>query len=183
MSDPARRLTMTVDEFLVWDDGTDTRYELIGGEPVAMAPPSGNHSILAGAIAVQLGSRLRSPCRVGVEVGIRLANRSDSYFQADLAVSCRPYDPATGGFPEPSVIVEVLSPSTEGTDRTVKLLAYRDLPSVQEILLIASVKRRAELWHRRDGEWRVQDIIGDGVLRFESLDAEIAMATLYDGLL
>lgn len=183
MSDPARRLTMTVDEFLVWDDGTDTRYELIGGEPVAMVPPAPGHGALVVALGAEIRSRLRPPCRVISEAGIRLANRNDSYFQADLAVTCRPLEPGMSSVPDPTLIVEVLSPSTEGTDRTVKLLAYRDLPSVQEILLIASVKRRAELWHRRDGEWRVQDIIGDGVLRFESLDAEIAMVTLYDGLL
>ncbi|SMH54936.1 Uma2 family endonuclease [Azospirillum agricola] len=181
MSDPARRV-MTVDEFLVWDDGTDTRYELIGGEPVAMAPPSPNHGALTVAIAVQIAARLRPPCRVISEAGIRLANRNDSYFQADLAVTCQPLGPALTATPDPTVIVEVLSPSTEGTDRTVKLPAYRNIDSVQEILLISATKRRAELWHRSGDEWRVRDIIGDGVLRFESLDAEIPMTALYDGL-
>ncbi len=174
---------MTVEEFLVWDDGTDTRHELIGGEPVAMAPPSPNHGALVVAIAVRLSNALRPPCRVISEAGIRLANRNDSYFQADLAVTCQPLGVSLSVTPEPRVIVEVLSPSTEGTDRAVKLPAYRDIASVQEILLISSTKRRAELWHRSGGEWRVQDIIGDGVLRFESLDADIAMADLYDGLL
>lgn len=178
---------MTVDEFVVWDDGTDTRYELIGGAPVAMAPPSPNHGALAVALAVRLSQRLRPPCRVISQAGIRLANRNDSYFQADLAVTCQPLGVSLNATPDPSIIVEVLSPSTESTDRAVKLPAYRDIPSVQEILLIASTKRRAELWHRADwgsgGEWRVQDIIGDGVLRFESLDAEIPIADLYEGLL
>lgn len=174
---------MTVDEFVVWDDGTDTRYELIGGAPVAMAPPSPNHGALAVALAVRLSQRLRPPCRVISEAGIRLANRNDSYFQADLAVTCQPLGASLNATPDPSIIVEVLSPSTESTDLAVKLPAYRDIPSVQEILLIASTKRRAELWHRSGGEWRVQDIIGDGVLRFESLDAEIPMADLYEGLL
>lgn len=182
MSDPARPL-MTVEEFLVWDDGTDTRYELIAGRPVAMAPPSPFHGALAAAILTQFASRLRPPCRTISEAGIAIADRSDSYFQADMAVTCRPLEAGMTQVPDPAVIVEVLSPSTEATDRGVKLPAYREIPSVQEILLLSSTRKRAELWHRRDGEWRVQDIIGDGVLRFGSLDIEMSLAVLYEGLL
>lgn len=181
MSDPARPL-MTVEEFLAWDDGTDTRYELVGGRPVAMAPPSDAHAVMAANVVLAIGSRLRAPCRVRVEAGIRFPERNDRWFQADVMVSCSPGSgrPET---PDPTIVVEVLSPSTESHDRAVKLPAYREIPSVQEILLISSTKRRAELWRRLDGEWRVQDFIGDGVLRFPSQDAEIPLSALYDGVL
>ncbi|HEY0837314.1 MAG TPA: Uma2 family endonuclease [Azospirillum sp.] len=182
MSDPARH-RMTVEEFLVWDDGTDTRYELIRGEPVAMAPPGGPHSALAGALTVRIGVRLRPPCRIYSEAGIRFADRNDLYFQADIAVSCRPLAEGKGGVPDPTLIVEVLSPSTTRHDAREKLPLYRQIPSVQEILLIDSTRRRAEMWHREGDAWRVQDIIGDGALRFHSLDVEIAMADLYEGVL
>ena len=51
----------TVEEFLAWDDGTDTRYELVGGRIVAMAPPSPAHSLIAGNLAGEIRSRLRPP--------------------------------------------------------------------------------------------------------------------------
>lgn len=180
MSDPARRL-MTVEEFLLWEDGTDTRYELIGGEPVAMAPPADRHSMVAGALAGEFYSRLRPPCRVRVAAGIRLPDRADMWFQADLAVACGPVS-TSPGVTDPLVIVEVLSPSTERDDRGIKLPLYREVPSVREILLLSSRHRRAELWHRADDGWRVEDIVGDGPLHFESVDVTIPLAALYDGL-
>ena len=183
MSDPARRL-MTVDEFLVWDDGTDTRYELVGGEPVAMVPPSPAHGALAMAVGIQIGTRLRPPCRTISEAGIRLPDRNDSYFQADIAVTCRPLEPGMSSVPDPAIIVEILSPSTAEYDRGTKLAIYREIPSVQEILLLDSTKRYAELWHREDEQsWVVRDIIGGGTLRFASVGIEIPMAALYEGIL
>jgi len=181
MSDPARHI-MTVDEFLAWDDGTDTRYELVWGEPVAMAPPADAHAILAAAIAGEFHARLRRPCRARVEAGIRIPNRNDMWFQADVAVSCAPASDKPGTA-DPVIIVEVLSPSTADYDRGTKLPLYRQIPSVQEILIIDSTRRRAELWHREGDSWRVQDIIGDGALRFHALDVEIALADVYEGIL
>ncbi|WP_448203721.1 Uma2 family endonuclease [Azospirillum sp. sgz302134] len=180
---PGRQL-MTVEEFLVWDDGTDTRYELIGGEPVAMAPPAATHGALAMAVGIQIGTRLRPPCRVISEAGIRIPNREDTYFQADVAVTCQPLKPGMVPVPDPTIIVEILSPSTSEHDRGRKLAIYREIPSVQEILLLDSTKRRAELWHREDEQsWVVRDIIGGGTLRFASVDIEIPMAALYEGIL
>lgn len=183
MSDPAPR-PMTVEEFLVWDDGTDTRYELVGGQPVAMAPPAATHGALAMAIGIQIGTRLRPPCRVVSEAGIRLPDREDTYFQADIAVTCQPLKPGMVPVPDPTIIVEILSPSTAQFDRGRKLAIYREIPSVQEILLLDSTKRCAELWHREDEQsWVVRDVIGGGTLRFPSVGIEIPMAALYEGVL
>ncbi|MGM9451407.1 Uma2 family endonuclease, partial [Klebsiella sp. K47] len=75
------------------------------------------------------------------EAGIQAANRADNFFRADIAITCRPLEPGVLAVPDPSIIVEVLSPSTEAHDRTVKLPAYREIVSVQEILLISSTGR------------------------------------------
>ncbi|CAO3407273.1 hypothetical protein [Azospirillum largimobile] len=63
---------MSLDEFLSWDDGTQTRFELIDGVPVAMAPSYGAHQIVAGNIARHIGNALdkRPPCHVRSEAGI-----------------------------------------------------------------------------------------------------------------
>ncbi|KAA0682944.1 Uma2 family endonuclease [Roseomonas genomospecies 6] len=182
MTDPAPR-PMTVEEFLVWDDGTDTRYELVGGQPVAMAPPSDAHALLAANVVVEFGKRLRPPCRARVEAGILLPDRDDAWFQADVAVGCGPTSSKPGTV-DPTIIVEILSPSTAQFDRGRKLAIYREIPSVQEILLLDSTKRCAELWHREDEQsWVVRDIIGGGTLRFPSVGIEIPMAALYEGVL
>ena len=69
---------------------------------------------------------------------------------------------------EPVLVVEVESPGTVRHDRGVKVGRYRELPSVREILLVASAERRVQLWRREGGRWSVEDVIGDAVLRLES---------------
>ncbi len=129
---------MTVAEFLRWEDGTDIRYELLGGSPVAMAPPAPAHGFLAARLCARIENALRSrrPCMVQVEAGIARPDRDDTCYIADLAVTCRP--PARGDqlIRDPVLIVEVLSPGTGLFDRQTKVADYRRIPSVEEIVLI-----------------------------------------------
>jgi Uma2 family endonuclease len=71
---------MSLDEFLRWDDGTETRYELIGGFPVTMAPPAEAHSMLAVHLVTRIDATLssRRPCRGLIEAGIIRLNRADT---------------------------------------------------------------------------------------------------------
>ena len=176
---------MTLEEFLRWDDGTDTRYELIGGFPLAMAPPLEGHGVLSARLTARLEAALiaRRPCRALTEAGLLHADRDDMFFVVDIGVTCAPYDARRQYMQDPILLVEVLSPSTERHDRRIKVPAYQRIASVQEILLVDSESRYAEL-HRRQGEqWLIQLIIGDsGVISLASVGSEIAMADLYDGL-
>ena len=146
MAEPARKF-WTLDEFLAFEDGTDTRYELIGGEIVAMAPPSSIHGALAARLGAAISGNLHRPCEVVMEAGILLPERIDTYYQADLAVSCAGLtrDPSV---PEPKIIAAILSPSTAATDYLRKLPDYRDIPSVEDILLVSSTEHRIEHWRR-----------------------------------
>ena len=181
MAEPARKL-WTLDEFLAFDDGTDTRYELIGGEIVAMTPPSGIHGALAAGLAAAIGVKLVRPCRVVTEAGIVLPDRVDAYYQADVAVTCAGLT-AEPFVTEPRVIVEVLSPSTATTDYLRKLPDYRSIPSVQDILLVSSTEPRIEHWRREGDAWKVQDFRGEGVVRLQAFDVRVALAELYQDLL
>ena len=109
-------------------------------------------------------------------------DRPDSYLQADLAVSCRPLEQQERDVAEPVLVVEVKSPGTERHDRGIKVDRYRELASVQEILLVASQERRVQLWRRQDGRWSVEDLIGDATLRLESCALALPLADLYAGL-
>jgi Uma2 family endonuclease len=150
---------MSLAQFLDWDDGTDTRYELVDGRVMAMAPPSPRHGALTGQLA-----RLKPPSRVIVEAGIVTPDRPNTYLQADLAVSCRPIDQQERDVAEPILVVEVESPGTVRHDRGVKVDRYRELASAQEILLVASEERRAQLWRREGVRWSVEDAIGEATL-------------------
>src|SRR3954452_25152660 len=184
MSEPALR-PMTLDEFLRWDDGTDTRYELIGGFPVAMAPPAPAHGTIAARIVARLEEALRRrrPCRALVEAGILHPDRADTFFVADIAATCAPYEPGSQSVDAPLLLIEVLSPSTERHDRRIKLPAYQRIGSLQEIVLIDRDMPFAELYRRQGDLWTIRSIQGtDSMLPLASIGIEIAMPQLYEGI-
>jgi Uma2 family endonuclease len=181
MAEPATR-KYTIDEFLAWDDGTDRRYELVRGDIVAMAPPEHAHGAIAAKAVIAIGSRLRPPCHVVTEAGIVRPDRADTYFQADLAATCRLPTPGSRYVGDPIVIVEVLSPSTAAYDRGVKLPEYRSIASIEEILLISSWERRVEHWRRTPDGWAVAEPGGDAMLHLASVSVEFTIADLYEGV-
>ena len=161
MPEPATR-RMNVAEFLRWDDGTDTRYELIDSYPVAMAPPAEAHRILAVRLVSRIDAALagRRPCNAQIEPGVVRADRADSYCVPDIAVTCEPNEPGRQAMVDPILIVEILSPSTERTDRRLKLPAYLTIESVREIMLIDADSHHAELYRRENDYWGIQLVRG-----------------------
>ena len=185
MAEPAVK-RMSLDEFLRWDEGTDTRHELIGGFPVAMAPPAEAHSMLAVYLVSKIDAMLsaRRPCRALIEAGITRPDRADTYFVADIAATCAPVEPGRQATEDPFLIVEILSPSTERLDHRVKLPAYRQIETVQEkIALVASDDAYAEI-HRRAGPQWITEILrgGEAVLSLASVPIEIRLSNLYEGI-
>jgi Uma2 family endonuclease len=178
MADVAEK-RMTVAEFLQWNDGTDTRYELIDGRPVAMAPVAPSHSVIVANVTHELKSRLQRPCYVGSEAGVERPGRDDTFYEADIVVSCTQVTPGMAAIPDPVAVIEVLSPSTLEHDRGRKAYDYRRIPSVQEIVLVASEQRHVEIWRRRGAKWEVEDLIGDATLELQTVGVEIPFAAIY----
>ena len=83
MATPAPK-RMTLAEFLEWDDGTDTLYELIDGRVVAMPPTSDAHGTMIANLALAIGPQPQPPCRTVGNAGITRPERADSYYIADL---------------------------------------------------------------------------------------------------
>jgi Uma2 family endonuclease len=178
MVETAEKLT-TVAEFLDWDDGTDTRYELVRGRIVAMAPPSAKHSVTASKIGDALKASLKRPCYVGMNAGVVRPDREDTFYVADLVVSCTPLEADMPTIPQPTVIIEVPSPTTAEHDRGSKLYDDRRIDSVQEIALVASERRHVEVWRRRGSRWQVEDLIGDAALELEAVGMTIPFGAIY----
>jgi len=193
MSDPIRtERRMTVEEFLAWDDGTGISYELIdgipepkyvefvNGRPVAQAAPAVEHSAIVSNIGGALGRRLRAPCRSFTEVGVAASRRENTYFQADVAVSCVEGRIAGSVLPHPVFIVEVLSPGTAGRDEGAKLTDYCANPSVQAVLLVETREPLARLIRRVGDHWEIEFLRGiDAVAVLPFLDLELPLAEVY----
>jgi Uma2 family endonuclease len=154
MGDLAER-RMTLAEFLVWDDGTDTRYELINGAPRAMAPARPRHALIqqnAGRI-IEARTGLRGPCRIYQNAGIALSVLGDDrYYIPDVTMSCEVLADDLY-LREPRLVVEVLSPSTGRDDKAMKVPHYCALPTVEEVWLIDSQRALVLVWQKRGGQW------------------------------
>ena len=178
MGEPASR-AMSADEFMSWDDGSDTRYELVGGVVVAMAPPTYVHGIVVGNAYAAIRTPLegRAPCQAAVEAGIRLDEAN--HYKADVAASCA--DPVGALYvPDPFLIVEVLSESTWRDDIGSKLRSYIELPSVREIWLVDSRERWVQVWRRAEESWIVTlPLRGAASFASEALAERIELDALY----
>src|SRR5690242_18731699 len=107
---------MTVEEFLDWPgDGSRRSFELVDGEPRAMAPASITHGIIQANFSRLLGNHLTgSRCYVVVAPGVIPRVRSEANMRVpDLAVSCETDDRGLRALTEPTLVVEILSPSNE----------------------------------------------------------------------
>jgi len=177
---------MTVEEFLRWQPGGDIRYELIAGVPKAMTPPKRAH----GKLAIKLGRFLdealdRHPsCELLAEAGVLSPTRGDTCYQADLVVSCHIGEPDEPFVVQPVAVVEVLSPTTEDHDRKVKLLDYRQIASVREVVLVDSTRPYCEVHRRLEGERWLTDLVSgrEAMLRIDSVDLDLSLERLYAGL-
>ncbi len=177
---------MTLAEFFAWDpeDSSVRHWQLIDGEPVAMAPATDGHGSLQNEIGALLRNHMLAkgrPCRVISEAGIVPHVRSGhNYRVPDLAVTCAP--PSSGLMvPEPVLLIEILSPGNEIETRA-NIWAYTTVPSVVEILIVSSTKVEAELLRRRgDGLWPEEAVmIGAAeAVTLESIDFTVNLAEFY----
>jgi len=177
---------MTVAEFREWDSGdvSGRRWQLVNGEPVAMAPAAENHGAIQSELERLIGNHLvdrGSRCRVISEPGIIPRVRAaENWRIPDVAVTCAP---ATGSHEvvEPVLLVEILSPGNHRLTRA-NVFTCTTVPSVQEILVVHSTRIEAELLRRLpDLSWPAQPLVlHDGeALALESIGMTLPVRAMY----
>jgi Uma2 family endonuclease len=175
------------DRFLDTQRG-ETRYELIGGEIVAMTNPTITHEDIVGNIGGPLRTLMRGRgCRVsqgGVHVQSREDGQGSNKPRPDLMAFCGPVDTRRNFVTNPLVIVEVLSPSNMDWDRGAKLRFYKTaLPMLQHIALVYQDQTRVEHFWRTDAGWSMEALVTtDAVLRFDAIGFEIGLSDVYAGV-
>jgi len=183
MVDVARR-RVAYAEYVAIANDSEIRYEYLDGEVIAMAGGTVEHARLIARAAALIDRALEGrSCIVlpsDLRVRIRAAARST---YPDLHIVCgQPErDPDDDhAIVNPTVIVEVLSDSTAGLDRTEKFAAYRRLPSVREYVLVSQRERRIEIYRRRENRrWQLDEYVAGDRLRLDSLAIELAVDDLY----
>lgn len=158
---------MTAAEYVAFELAAEARHEFHDGHIYAMSGASRAHNMIAGNIYMRLRAAARGgACRVSIE-GVRFALPSGLHYYPDVMVACEPAPDDTHVETAPCVVVEVLSPSTQGVDIGLKLPQYRTAPSLTAVVIVRQSRRWVEL-HRRnpDGTWTVSDHIGAGEITF-----------------
>jgi Uma2 family endonuclease len=179
---------MSASDYLAWEREQPERHELFGGEVFAMAGGTPRHNALSAAIAGDLRAALRGgPCRVfSADQRIALPGGHD-YVYADASVVCGPMSLAAGTtdvLANPSVVVEVLSKSTEAYDRGLKWDGYQQIPSVVDYLLVSQRLPRIEHYRREaGGEWHYRVASAGDRITLEggtTLDVDALYAGVFD---
>jgi Uma2 family endonuclease len=172
---------MSLEQYLVLVNNSDQRYEYYDGEVSLLAGGSSNHAAIALNFGVALDQALGDDavCRPYVSDKLVRVNPTKIVIP-DVVVSCDLADHGEAQIIEsPILVVEVLSKSTEMTDRFVKLVLYQAKESIQEIVFISQVIQRVEIFARSATGWLYQQYGAGQNFRLESLDIEIEVRQLY----
>lgn len=172
-------------EYLSFEASSNVKHEYVGGQIYAMAGGTPEHAALAAAFLGQLYAQLRSgrcrPYDADLRVRVRAA---DLLTYPDVTVVCGPVerdaeDPLSAV--NPTLVVEVLSESTEHYDRGAKFEHYKKLPTLRQYVLVSHRERVVEVWTRGgDDAWTCQPARGEAVAELSAIGARIDVRELYD---
>ena len=180
----------TVDEYLRIERNSTEKHEFRDGEIITMAGGSAEHSLITVNTLGELRQRLRGkPCRVyDSNLRLRIA-RTLRYSYPDGIVICGetkfdPQDTSRTTATNPTLVIEVLSPSTEMFDRGEKFRRYLQLESLEEYVLIAQDEARIETYSRQaGGTWLFTTFVGrQSVAKLRCLQIELPLAEVYAGV-
>jgi Uma2 family endonuclease len=178
-------LRMSEEEYLERERAAEFRSDYYAGYVYAMSGGSWTHGTLVQNVNRLLDAALRSRnCSVrSTDTRVRVSGKLYTY--PDIVVVCgepKFLDNRTDIVTNPVLIIEVLSQSTEAYDRGAKATQYRTMDSLRELVLVAQIEPRVEIYRKRPAnEWVLTDVVGlDAMCRFESVDCELPLKGIYD---
>lgn len=173
-----------VEDYLILDKNSkNARYEYLDGELRMLAGGSPYHSAIIANLTVAIGRFLQdSSCWIyNSDVQLRLSETR--YVHPDVTVSCDERDhEAEDAIQYPCLVIEVLSPGTEASDKIKKLAYYQESPTIQEYVMVDSQSIRIEGYHREDDGWRFHTYGPGSVVKLESLAIQFPISAIYRGM-
>lgn len=187
MSSIAARTYLTPEEYLAFERKATTKHEYLAGEIVAMSGASFAHNFITGDIFGELRSQLKGgKCRAATSDMRVKVNKTGSYFYPDVVVFCgepQAEDSQSDTLLNPTVIIEVLSPSTEARDRGEKFWHYQQLASLREYVLVSQDRVCVEHYLREGTYWlRTEFRILEDVMPLASIECELSLRDIYSSV-
>jgi Uma2 family endonuclease len=171
-------------EYLARERLAQTKSEYLGGYVVAMSGASRLHNYVVGDIFGELRGQLRdSPCDIFTgDMRVKVSETGD-YTYPDVVIACGDVqfeDAELDTLLTPTAIIEVLSPSTEAYDRGDKFTGYRQLPTLQEYLLVAQDRPSVEHYIRQGDGWLLTTVSDlDRSVALPSIGCELRLREIY----
>lgn len=169
--------------YLALERAAQTKSEYIDGQMVAMAGASVSHVRVMSNVLTRLATHLHGKDCEALGSDLRVQAHADFYYP-DVTVICGPLilgGPPSDTLLNPTVIFEILSPSTEQRDRTVKFRAYRRIPSLLAYVLVAQDYAWVDCFRRHGDMWVFSSLVGlDEVLDLPEIGCQLALAEIYE---
>jgi Uma2 family endonuclease len=175
---------LTLEAYLAWEEGQEERHEFHRGEVFAMTGGRRVHGCAVSNIVGELRIQLKGThCRVFSE-SMKVQIGEDTILYPDVFVTCDPGDLRTERiFTAPTVVIEVLSPSTQAYDRSHKFALCRRIPSLREYILVDPDTRRVEGFRRNEqDQWVLHDMSDGSELEAASIGVRVPLAEVFDGI-
>ena len=178
-------LRMSEEEYLAFEAASEVKHEYELGSVWTMAGTSDEHNIIALNIAAELRAQLRGkPCKVFF-ADIRcktITLKKPNYYYPDVIVACDPTDNDRYMRERPSLVCEVLSPTTARVDQH-KFLFYLQNAALQYYLLVAQDAIRVQLSRRHGDEWLYEELKEPAdVLNLDAIGCQLSLAQIYEGI-
>jgi len=178
MATSAQVSIISEDDYLAGEKVSDIRYEYIDGYVYAMSGASNNHNLITMNVSVAFANHLRKqPCRpYASDMKVKVGSK---YFYPDVLVDCSNLTGDSYYTEQPTILVEVLSKSTRRMDETTKRMAYMQIPSLQEYILIEQDIVDVEVIRRQTGWLSEHYFLGDE-LTFSSIGLTLTVEDIYE---
>ena len=185
MATAAAYTYLTPEEYLAFERKADIKHEYCNGQFFAMSGASRAHNLISLNIAGELRAQLKGgSCEVYMSDMRVLVDAARAYRYPDVVVACevpRFEDDVFDTLLNPTVIVEVLSPSTAARDRGEKFEDYGQLTSLREYVLVAQKEARVTQYLRQGTRWLLREYRHlDDVLQLMSINCALPLRDIYE---
>lgn len=187
MAIPQAKKTYTPAEYYALEDAAPYKSDYYEGEIFDMSGGTSTHSLITMNVGGELRQRLKGKPCTAYESNMRLKIEATGLrTYPDVSVYCEalkydPEDPRQTTALNPSVVVEVLSPTTEAYDRGFKARNYRQVQTLHAYAFVAQDRPHVELHLRqKTGDWAIRDVAGvNAVVRLDAIGVELPLAEVY----
>jgi Uma2 family endonuclease len=178
---------ISVKEYLKREERASVRHEYVDGRLFAMTGATKRHNIITSNLQAMLQSRLKGSSCYAYSIDVKVKVEStNSFYYPDVVVSCGDKDLDDVVVDHPVLVVEVLSRSTAATDRREKVIAYKQLNSLKDYMIVHQRRQRVELHSRKDdGTWEVSEFGAGEQLEIGFLPGGkllLSMDDIYEGV-